>query len=75
MDSNVISHTLRLKINANSINNQNLNIYNSLGQLVKTIKTQNSIYINEDTSMLPNGIYYINVPTYKTKPLMFIIAN
>lgn len=75
MGSNVISHTLRLKINSSALNNQNLNIYNTLGQLVKTIKTQNSIYINEDTSMLPNGAYYINVPTFNTKPLMFIITN
>lgn len=73
--SNIISNTLQLKINNNSLSNQTLNVYDSLGKLIKTINTKNSIYINEDVSMLASGMYYIVLPQIYMKPLKFVITH
>ncbi len=73
--SNIIDHSLQLKQNTNLISNQTLNVYDSIGKLIKTINTKNSIYIYEDMSMLANGLYYIASPQISMKPLKFVIAH
>ncbi|MEZ4793734.1 MAG: hypothetical protein R2783_09810, partial [Gelidibacter sp.] len=73
--SNMVDHTLKLKLNNSLLSNQTLNVYDSLGKLIKTINTKNSIYINEDMSMFANGLYYIVLPQFSTKPLKFVIAH
>lgn len=75
IDGNIIDHTLQLKLNTNFISNQTLNVYDSIGKLIKTINTKNSIYIDVDTSMLANGLYYIVSPQISMKPLKFVIAH
>ena len=73
--SNIIKHTLHLKINNQSASNQTLNVYDNIGKLIKTINTKNSLYIYEDMSMLATGMYYILLPQMNMKPLKFVIAH
>lgn len=64
-----------IKIQINHISNQTLNVYDSLGKLIKTINTKNSIYLNEDVSMLVNCLYNIALPQFSMNPLKFVIAH
>lgn len=48
----MMDNTLQLKINNPSISNQNLNVYDNFGKLVKTIDTKNSLSINKDKFQL-----------------------
>ncbi|NNC69384.1 MAG: T9SS type A sorting domain-containing protein, partial [Flavobacteriaceae bacterium] len=70
--TNLVNNTIKLKVNNPSLNINQLNIYNSLGQVVKTIRLNNTIYINENISSLSQGIYYIAAPSFKIEPLKFI---
>lgn len=70
--TNLVNHTIKLKVNNQSLNINQLNIYNTLGQVVKTITLKNSIYINENISNLSHGMYYIATPNLNMKPLKFI---
>ncbi|WP_299228880.1 endonuclease/exonuclease/phosphatase family protein [uncultured Psychroserpens sp.] len=72
--SNIIDAQLKLALNAESTI-KSLVIYNSLGQIVKTIIVENTLYINENTSQLANGIYYITSLELNRNPLKFIIAH
>ena len=56
---NVIQNKLRLKINPLNHDNGQLNIYNTIGQLIKTIKVNSEDVINIDISSIANGVYYI----------------
>lgn len=69
---NVISSILNLSVNNSLIHSDVLNIYNTLGQRVKTIFINNSNKISEDVSSLSNGIYYILLEDTTIKPLKFV---
>ena len=75
INGNMINSILSLKIQPEFISNQTLYVYDSIGKLIKTINTKNSIYINEDISMLANGLYYIVLPQLNVKPLKFVISH
>ncbi|WP_152611327.1 endonuclease/exonuclease/phosphatase family protein [Psychroserpens mesophilus] len=72
--SNIVSDVLMLKLNPSAQLNTVI-INNSLGQIIKTISVQNSLYIEENISSMANGIYYITSPEVQIKPLKFIIAH
>ena len=72
--SNIVSDVLKLKLNPSAQLNTVI-INNSLGQIIKTISVQNSLYIEENISSMANGIYYITSPEVQIKPLKFIIAH
>lgn len=72
--SNVVKDKLNLKVNP-SINDNSLQVFNSYGQLVKTIMIKNSIYIEENTTTLANGMYFITSKKFNTNPVKFIVAN
>lgn len=59
----------------NSVSNQTLKVYDSLGNLTKTINTKISIYINEDMSVIAKGLYNIVLPQVSINPLKFVIAH
>ena len=40
---------------------QSINIYNALGQLVKTVSVSNASQVNVDVSQMPRGLYLIDV--------------
>lgn len=72
--SNIINDALRLKIDPIS-QLKTITIYNSLGQIVKTISIKNSLYIEEDITTLTNGVYYITPSKWNVQPLKFIISH
>nr|WP_252730405.1 T9SS type A sorting domain-containing protein [Lacinutrix sp. C3R15] len=73
--TNIISNTLNLQTNNQEINNKKLNIFNTLGQLVKTIRLNNTKTHYIDVSNLTNGIYYIVTPNFNKEPLKFVKVN
>lgn len=74
IDGNLVHDILKLKLNNNLTANQTLYVYDSIGRLIKTINTNNSIYINEDISILADGWYYIVSPHISSEPLKFVKA-
>ncbi|MFK7781861.1 endonuclease/exonuclease/phosphatase family protein [Psychroserpens sp.] len=72
--SNLIDDVVKLKLNPLT-QLKTLIINNSLGQTVKTISVNNSLYIKENLSSLAAGVYYISSPERQFKPLKFIITH
>jgi exonuclease III len=76
LDGNLVRSQLNLKVNFGLISLKYINIYNTLGQKVKTIAIDNSGLILEDISPLANGIYFLVPDSYESaKPLKFIKTN
>lgn len=75
VNGNLLNNTLKLKVNFDIKISQNLNIYNTLGQKVKTIAINNSTLITQDISGLSNGVYYILIDDKSINPLKFIKSN
>ncbi len=76
INGNIVSNYLSLKVNFELINSTYLNIYNTLGQKVKTIAIDNSGFIVEDISILANGVYFLILDNFESvKPLKFIKTN
>lgn len=65
---------IELKLNINNLTNQTLNVYDTIGKLKKTINIENSIYIDEDFSILVIGSHYIGIPHFNLEPLKFVKA-
>ncbi|WP_055443330.1 T9SS type A sorting domain-containing protein [Lacinutrix himadriensis] len=70
--TNIISNTLDLQTNNQLFTNKKLNIFNTLGQLVKSIPLNNTETHHIDVSYLSNGLYYITTPNFNVKPLKFV---
>lgn len=76
VDGNMVSNFLKLKVNFELNSFKYLNIYNTLGQKVKTIAINNSNFIIEDISILTKGVYFIIPNSLEpVKPLKFIKIN
>ena len=76
MEGNFITNYLKLKVNFGLITSKYLNIYNTLGQKVKTVAIDSSGFVVQDISILENGIYYLIPEIYESvKPLKFIKTN
>ncbi len=73
--TNIIQNNLNLRINNQSQTTIKLNIFNSLGQLVKSLNVRNTNVISTDVSTLSSGIYYITVPNMNVEPLKFVKVN
>lgn len=74
-NGNILNSTLELNVNNNLINGRYLNIYNTLGQKIKTIAINNASVVTEDISALTNGVYYIMAENSLFRPLKFIKSN
>ncbi len=74
LGSNLIEHTLNLKIDLSLQNQLELYIINSLGQVVKTVDVNNSL-ISIDASQFSSGIYYITSSKFQFKPLKFVVTH
>lgn len=70
--SNYIQNTLNLKVNTLSRGTDNLKIYNTLGQHVKTIPVKTAYTYNVSLTNLSAGIYYIVAKNTQVEPLKFI---
>lgn len=76
LDGNLVRSHLNLKVNFGLNSLKYLNIYNTLGQKVKTIAIDNSGLVSEDISSLANGVYLLVPDSYEfSKPFKFIKTN
>ncbi|TYA57335.1 T9SS type A sorting domain-containing protein [Formosa maritima] len=73
--TNIIENKLEIKINNLSQHTKKLNIYSTLGQVVKTVPLGSTNVISLDISYLSNGLYYITLPNTQVKPLKFVKTN
>ena len=69
--SNVVTERITLSIRENNINS--LAIYNTLGQKISELKTNNASKLTIDVSKLASGVYYIISSNKLTEPLKFVI--
>lgn len=75
IESTVIDQYLVVKIDAIELLNQPLDLYNSLGQKVKTFQMNSDPTQYFNVSDLQQGLYFINVANKNANPLKFIISN
>lgn len=69
--SNVVTERITLSKRENNINS--LAIYNTLGQKISELKTNNASKLTIDVSKLASGVYYIISSNKLTEPLKFVI--
>ncbi|WP_047545733.1 endonuclease/exonuclease/phosphatase family protein [Psychroserpens sp. Hel_I_66] len=74
LGSNVIDNTLKLEANLSLQNDLELIIFNSLGQVIKTVDVNNTL-ISLDVTQISSGIYYITSSRFQFKPLKFLVAH
>jgi hypothetical protein len=74
LGSNIIDSTLTLSVDLSLQNQLELYIFNSLGQVVKTVDANNTL-ISIDATQISNGIYYITNSKFQFKPLKFVVNN
>ncbi|MCK8479740.1 hypothetical protein [Psychroserpens algicola] len=74
LGSNLADDMIKIRVDASLQHQLILTLYNSLGQLIKTIDVNNSL-IEIDTSQFANGIYYITSSKFQFKPLKFVVAH
>lgn len=72
MGTNMVDTTLEVQIHNQSLSNNKLYIFNTLGQVVKSIPLGTSNRLSIDVSGLKNGIYYIRMSNTNVQPLKFI---
>jgi len=68
---NVVNEQLQLQITNSDVNS--LTIYNTIGQIVRRLKTNDQTTMLLDVSKLANGVYYITASNKLFKPLKFVI--
>lgn len=75
LETTIINHSLIINVNTTTLQNERLNIYNSLGQNVKTfpLNADSKQYFN--VSDLDSGLYFLSVTSMNTNPIKFIISN
>jgi len=70
-NGNLVSDSILLELDA-SLLNERINVYNSLGQIVKFVKIDKT-FMNLDATNLSSGIYYISLQnSHNALPLKFI---
>ncbi|WP_417867853.1 T9SS type A sorting domain-containing protein [Xanthomarina gelatinilytica] len=72
MGTNMVDTTLEVQIHNQSLSTNKLYIFNTLGQVVKSIPLGTSNRLSIDVSGLKNGIYYIRMSNTNVQPLKFI---
>lgn len=70
--TNMVDTTLEVQIHNQSLSSNKLYIFNTLGQVVKSIPLGTSNRLSIDVSGLKNGIYYIRMSNTNVQPLKFI---
>jgi len=71
----VTKHTLNFYNTSPLLHYKKINIYNNLGQKVKTVQLNSDNFQEFDISNLQNGVYYIAHPSLNIKPSKFIFFN
>ncbi|WP_296384854.1 T9SS type A sorting domain-containing protein [Winogradskyella sp.] len=75
LEKNVVNNELTIYINSFKLEVEHIEIYNSIGQKVKTLRTNSNYKQQFDVSGLSNGLYFLRIPNQNIKPLKFIISN
>ncbi|MDH7912846.1 T9SS type A sorting domain-containing protein [Winogradskyella sp. SYSU M77433] len=75
LEKTLFDDVLTVRLSSEELFNETLEIYNSLGQKIKTLKTNTESVQRFDISDLQGGIYLLAVPKLNLEPLKFIIAN
>ncbi|MAX69655.1 MAG: hypothetical protein CMC76_00920 [Flavobacteriaceae bacterium] len=75
LEKTLFDDVLTVRLSSEELFNETLEIYNSLGQKIKTLKTNTESVQRFDISDLQGGIYLLAIPKLNLKPLKFIIAN
>ncbi|WP_178988954.1 T9SS type A sorting domain-containing protein [Winogradskyella schleiferi] len=75
LETTIINQNLTLNIDHFDLYNERLNIYNNLGQNVKTFLMNSDSKQHFNVSDLQNGLYYLKVSNIPSNPIKFIIAN
>ncbi|WP_299525852.1 T9SS type A sorting domain-containing protein [Winogradskyella sp.] len=75
LEKSIISSELIMYIHSPNYFNQQLSVYNTLGQVVESFQTSSDQIQVFKTSNLGNGIYFIDFSQSNTKPLKFVISR
>lgn len=75
LEKTIHQETLTIYINSSTLFNEELIIYNNLGQKVKTFRKSTIYEQHFDISNLENSLYLLAIPNISLKPIKFIIAN
>jgi endonuclease/exonuclease/phosphatase family metal-dependent hydrolase len=75
LEKSIINHKLNIYIKAFKLKNKDLIIYNSIGQMVKTLGTNSDDKQEFDVSDLSSGLYFIGVKNETIEPLKLLISN
>jgi len=73
--SNIVTNKLLIQINPLLFKSNYLTIYNTLGQKIISVKTQNINLLQLNVSNLTNGVYYVVASNNDLNPLKFIKSN
>ncbi|WP_296316459.1 hypothetical protein [Winogradskyella sp. UBA3174] len=75
LEKTVNNSSLTLYINSFELYNQDLIIYNNIGQQVKSFKSNTDSLQKFDISDLEDGLYFIGFSNVSLKPIKFIITH
>ncbi len=72
---NLVTNQLVLNVNTHYLKNQNIYIYNQLGQQLFSIPVGTTKTLHINTSQLANGVYYTSTSKNQKSPLKFTKYN
>jgi hypothetical protein len=75
LEKTIIKSELIINVSSFQLKNTDLVIFNSLGQKVKTCRTNADNKQRFDITNLSDGLYYIGPQNLNIKPLKFIVSN
>lgn len=75
LEKNIINSELTIYINSSKYLNQSFDIYNNLGQAVKTVSFNSDSRQSFEIEDLNNGIYYLKLSESNNGTLKFVISN
>ncbi|MDN3492315.1 endonuclease/exonuclease/phosphatase family protein [Winogradskyella bathintestinalis] len=75
LEATIINQSLAVNLNDAKFYNAHLNIYNNLGQKIKTFVMDSTPNQHFDVSDLQNGLYYLKTSYTQSNPIKFIISN
>ncbi|MEM9678675.1 MAG: T9SS type A sorting domain-containing protein [Bacteroidota bacterium] len=75
LKENIIDSELTVLTSSFKLHNQTMVIYNTMGQLVKTLNTGTQSEWTVNVSELSSGLYFLAIPSLNINPVKFIIAD
>lgn len=75
LENTIINEDLKVTISEFELFNQQLLVYNNLGQQIRTFQMNSDLKQQFNVSGLSHGLYYIRVSNRNSNPIKFIISN